>query len=91
MIAMQAACEKLFKRYLKLVPGRDRVFAAQGRVMVIVETRQWKLSYSSLEGVSFDISDPGGLFIEMSKEDKGQHLIPWGQLLRITVNEGPAY
>ena len=56
--------------------------------MVIVETRQWKMSYSPTERARFDLSDDGALFIEVSDEENGVHMIPWNILLRITVNEG---
>lgn len=56
--------------------------------MVVVESRQWKLSYSPMERVKFDLSDEGALLIEVPGDDNGVHLIPWNMILRITVNEG---
>lgn len=85
---MRSTCEKLFQRYLKRFEGRPGVYVQTGRVMVIVETRQWKLSYSPMEKAKFDVSDEGGLFIEVTGEENGVHLIPWNMVLRITVNEG---
>jgi hypothetical protein len=85
---MRSSCEKLFQRYLKRFEGRAGVFTQAGQVMVIVETRQWKLSYSPMERAKFDVSDEGALFIEVSGEENGVHLIPWNMVLRITVNEG---
>lgn len=87
--AIRAACEKLFTRYLKKMEGRAGVFVQSGSTMVVVETRQWKLSYSPMERVKFDLSDEGALFVEVPGDDNGVHLIPWTMLLRITVNEGP--
>ena len=85
---MRASCEKLFQRYLKKFDGRQSVYVQPGRIMVIVETRQWKMSYSPIERARFDLSDDGALFIEVSGEENGVHMIPWNMLLRITVNEG---
>ena len=85
---MRATCEKLFQRYLKKFEARPGVYVQAGRTMVIVETRQWKLSYSPMEKAKFDVSDEGGLFIEVTGEENGVHLIPWNMVLRITVNEG---
>jgi hypothetical protein len=86
--SLRASCEKVFMRYLKRFEGRPGVFVQTGRVMVIVESRQWKLSYSPMEKAKFDLSDEGALFIEVQGEENGVHMIPWNMLLRITVNEG---
>ncbi len=85
---MRSSCEKVFQRYLKRFDGRAGVYVQAGRTMVIIETRQWKLSYSPMERAKFDVSDEGALFIEVSGEENGVHMIPWNMLLRITVNEG---
>lgn len=68
--------------------GRAGVFVQTGRTMVVVESRQWKLSYSPMEKVKFDLTDEGSLLIEVPGDDNGVHLIPWTMILRITVNEG---
>ncbi len=73
---MRATCEKLFQRYLKKFEARPGVYVQAGRTMVIVETRQWKLAYSPIEKAKFDVSDEGGLFIEVTGEENGVHLIP---------------
>lgn len=86
--AIRNACEKLFARYLKKMEGRAGVFMQSGRTMVVVETRQWKLSYSPMERVKFDLTDEAVLFVEVPGDDNGVHMIPWNMLLRITVSEG---
>lgn len=55
--AIRAACEKLFSRYLKKFEGRAGVFVQCGRTRVVVESRQWQLSYSPMERVKFDPTD----------------------------------
>lgn len=86
---MRSAAEKMMKSYLRPVPGRQQVYFQEGRTMVIVESRQWKLSYSRHERVAFDVSDEDALFIELNGEEKGKHCVPWQRILRLTINEGP--
>ena len=85
---MRNVCEKLFKRYLKMNPTRPNVYFQTGGTMVIVESRQWKLAYSSLEKAQFDITDDHAMIIEVPGEH-GAHMVPWHVLVRVTVNEAP--
>ncbi len=85
--AMRAVCEKLFQRYLKPSPGKANTYYQNGQIMVMVESRQWKLAYSPLEKVTFDVSDEHALLIDVPG-DHGTHLVPWHMVLRITVHEG---
>lgn len=89
--SIRGACDKLFTRYLKRLDGRPGVWVQQGRTMVVVETRQWKNSYSPMERARFDLTDEAALMIEVSGEENGVHLIPWHMILRITVNEGDKF
>jgi len=84
---MRSITEKLFQRYLTADAKRPQIYLQGGRVMVIIETRQWKLAYSPMERVSFDLSDEHALLLEVPGEH-GVHLVPWHMVLRITVNEG---
>jgi hypothetical protein len=84
---MHNVCQKLFDKYLKKDPSRENVYFQTGNIMVIVETRQWKLAYSQLEKAKFDVSDPHAILIDVPGEH-GTHLVPWNMVLRITVNEG---
>jgi hypothetical protein len=84
---MRSVCEKLFKQRLKANPARPNAYLQAGHTMVMVESRQWKLAYSPLEKVTFDLSDEHSLQIEVPG-DHGVHLVPWHMILRITVHEG---
>ena len=84
---MRCTCEKLFKKYLKPVPGRLNAYTQGGGTMVMVESRQWKLAYSPLEKVTFDIGDEHAILLEVPG-DHGVHMVPWHMILRITVHEG---
>jgi len=84
---MRSVCQKLFEQYLKNDPLRENVYFQTGNIMVLVETRQWKLAYSTLEKARFDLNDEHAMIIEVPGEH-GAHLIPWHMVLRITVNEG---
>ena len=84
---MRSVCEKLFQKHLKTNPTRPSCYFQAGKTMVMVESRQWKLSYSPLEKVTFDLSDEHALLLEVPGEN-GVHLIPWHMVLRITVFEG---
>jgi hypothetical protein len=84
---MHSVCKKLFQRYLKADPTRENVFFQTGDIMVLVESRQWKLAYSALEKCKFDVSDEHALLIDVPGEH-GTHLVPWHMVLRITVNQG---
>lgn len=84
---MRSVCEKLFQRYLSPKPGKPNVYFQTGQKMVMVESRQWKLAYSPLEKVLFDVSDENALLIDVPG-DHGTHLVPWHMVLRITVSEG---
>jgi hypothetical protein len=86
-ISMRSVCERLFMRFLKTNPGRPNVYFQTGQTMVMLESRQWKLAYSPLEKVMFDLSDESALLVEVPGEH-GVHLVPWHMILRITVNEG---
>ncbi len=83
---MRAVCEKLFQRVLKKDPTRPNLYFQAGQTMVIVETRQWKLAYSPLEKVRFDIGDEHAMLLEVPAEN-AIHLVPWPMVLRITVSE----
>jgi hypothetical protein len=85
--SMRSVCEKVFTKYLKPTPGRANTYFQAGQTMVMVESRQWKLAYSPLEKVKFDVSDEHALLIEVPG-DHGVHLVPWHMVLRITVSEG---
>jgi len=84
---MRSVCEKLFNKYLRPNPVRPGTYIQTGQTMVMVESRQWKLAYSPLEKVTFDISDENAIVIEVPG-DHGAHLVPWHMILRITVSEG---
>ncbi len=84
---MRAVCEELFKKYLKPCPGRPNAYFQAGRTMVMIESRQWKLAYSQLEKVTFDVSDEDAILLEVPG-DQGVHLVPWHMILRITISEG---
>lgn len=84
---MRSVCEAMFKKYLKPCPGRPSAYFQAGRTMVMLESRQWKLAYSHLEKVTYDLSDNQAIVLEVPG-DHGVHLIPWNVLLRITVSEG---
>jgi len=83
---MRTVCQKMFQKLLKPDPTREAVYYQTGTTMVIVETRQWKLSYSPLEKAKFDVNDENAMIIEVPGEH-GAHLVPWHMVLRITVNE----
>jgi hypothetical protein len=87
---MQAVCQKLFQQYLQKDPARENVYFQTGDTMVLVETRQWKLAYSSLEKAKFDLTSESAIVIEVPGE-RGAHLIPWHMVLRITVNRGTGH
>lgn len=87
---MRASAEKLFEKYLQKVDGRKLVYTPKGQVTVIVETRQWKLSFAALERALLDVNDEGALFVE-AKAENGIHMIPWNQVLRVTVHEGHSF
>ena len=87
---MRSVCEKVFMRYLKPCPGRQGTYFQAGQTMVMVESRQWKLAYSPLEKVTFDISDEHAILVDVPG-DRGVHLIPWHMILRITVHEGAGH
>lgn len=84
---MRSVCEKLFVRFLKPSPGRPNVYFQTGRTQVMLESRQWKLAYSPLEKVMFDLSDEHAILVEVPGEG-GVHLVPWHMILRITVSDG---
>lgn len=84
---MRSVCERLFQQHLKSDPTRKNVYFQAGNTMVIMETRQWKLSYSPLEKAKYDVSDEHAILIEVPGEH-GVHLVPWHMLLRVTVFEG---
>jgi hypothetical protein len=84
---MRSVCEKVFKQRLKACPGRPNAFVQSGETMVMVESRQWKLAYSPLERVTFDVSDESALLLEVPG-DRGIHVVPWHMILRITIHEG---
>ena len=84
---MRAVCEGLFKKYLRSCPGRPNAYFQTGQTMVMIESRQWKLAYSHLEKVTFDVSDEDAILLEVPG-DRGVHLVPWHMILRITVSEG---
>lgn len=84
---MRSVCETLFKRYLKPCPGRPSTYFQAGRTMVMLESDKWKLAYSQLEKVTFDLSDEHAIVLEVPG-DQGVHLVPWHALVRITVSEG---
>jgi hypothetical protein len=85
--SMRSVCEKLFAKHLKANPMRPNTYIQTGQTMVMIESRQWKLAYSPLEKVTFDISDENAILIEVPG-DHGVHLVPWHMILRITVTEG---
>jgi hypothetical protein len=87
---MRNSAEKLFERYLQKVDGRKLVYTPKGQTTLIVETRQWKLSFAAMEKALFDINDEGALFVE-AKAENGVHMIPWNQVLRVTVHEGHTF
>ena len=84
---MRSVCEMLFKRYLKPSPGRPNTYFQAGHTMVMIESRQWKLAYSQLEKVTFDLSDEHAILLEVPG-DCGVHLVPWHAVIRVTVSEG---
>lgn len=87
---MRSSAEKLFDKYLQPVAGRKLVYTPKGQLTVIVETRQWKLSFATMERALFDVNDEGSLFIEAQAEN-GVHMIPWSQVLRVTVHQGHSF
>ncbi len=84
---MRSACEQLFQKYLKPYPERPNCFIQAGQTQVMVESRQWKLAYSPLEQVVYDIGSEHGMILEVPG-DRGAHVINWNMVLRITVHEG---
>ena len=84
---MRSVCEQLFQRYLKPVAGRPGCYAQAGQTQVMIESAQWKLAYSPLEKVIFDLSNEQALLMDVPG-DRGTHLVNWGRMLRITVHEG---
>lgn len=84
---MRSICEKVFARYLKPTRGREHCYFQDGQTQVMIESRQWKMAYSPLEKVTFDVSDEHALLLEVPG-DNGVHLVPWHMVLRITVNQG---
>ena len=84
---MRSVCETLFKRYLKPAPGKPNHYVQAGQTMVMLESRQWKLAYSPLEKVTFDLNDEHAMLLEVPG-DHGVHLVPWHAIVRITVSEG---
>jgi hypothetical protein len=84
---MRSICEKLFTKLLKPAPGRPNCFIQTGQTMVMIESRQWKLAYSPLEKVIFDLGDENAILLEVPG-DHGVHLVPWHMVLRVTVHEG---
>lgn len=87
---MQTVCKKVFQQYLQKDPARENVYFQTGDTMVLVETRQWKLAYSSLEKAKFDVNDESAMVIEVPGE-RGAHVVPWHMVLRITVNQGAGH
>lgn len=83
---MRSVCEKLFMQRLRPCPGKPNTYVQAGQTMVMIESRQWKLAYSPLEKVTFDLSDEHALLLEVPG-DHGVHLVPWNMILRITVHE----
>jgi hypothetical protein len=84
---MRSVCEKLFTKYLKPSSGRPNCYVQAGQTQVMIESRQWKLAYSPLEKVVYDLSDEHALLLDVPG-DRGTHLVPWHMILRITVHEG---
>jgi hypothetical protein len=84
---MRSACEKLFQKHLKPNPSRPNVYFQAGQTMVMIESTQWKLAYSQLEKVSFDLNDEHAIVLEVPG-DHGVHMVPWEKIVRITVSEG---
>jgi hypothetical protein len=56
----------------------------------MLESAQWKLAYSPLEKVVFDLSSEYALLLDVPS-DRGTHLVNWNRLLRITVHEGAGH
>jgi hypothetical protein len=83
---MRAVCERVFKQHLKPSPNRQDAYFQSGKSMVVVESRQWKMAYSPLEKVTYDIADANAMVIEVPG-DNGVHVVPWNMILRITVSE----
>jgi hypothetical protein len=84
---MRSVCEKLFMQRLRACPGKPNTYMQSGQTMVMVESRQWKLAYSALEKVTFDLSDESALVLEVPG-DRGVHIVPWHMILRVTIHEG---
>ena len=84
---MRSVCETMFKRLLKPSPGKPNCYIQSGQTMVMVESDKWKLAYSQLERVTFDISDEHALIMDVPG-DHGVHLVPWHVIVRITITDG---
>lgn len=84
---MRTVCEQLFQRYLRPIPNRPGCYIQVGQTQVMVESAQWKLAYSPLEKVVYDLSSEHGLLLEVPG-DRGTHLVNWNRVVRITVHEG---
>jgi hypothetical protein len=82
---MRATVEAVFDKYLDPVPDRPGFYTQSGKTMVLVESRQWKLAYSPLERVTFDLNDEYAIVLDVPT-DHGVHIIPWHMVLRITVS-----
>jgi hypothetical protein len=84
---MRSVCEALFKKHLNPAPGRPNGYIQTGQTMVMIESRQWKLAYSPLEKVVFDLTDENAIVLEVPG-DHGVHLVPWHVIIRITISSG---
>ena len=84
--SLRKVCEKIFTKYLKPTPNRPNCYFQAGQTQVMIESRQWKLAYSPLEKVTYDLSDESAIVLEIPSE--GIHLVPWNVVLRVSVNQG---
>ena len=85
--SVRSVCERVFTKYLRPTPGRPNCYFQAGRTQVMIESRQWKLAYSPLEKVVYDLSDESAMVLEVPG-DNGVHVVPWHMVLRISVNDG---
>ena len=81
---MQGICEAIFGRFLE---AHESGAFINPKAVVVIETVNGKLTWSTSNDVLFEVRQPEGLLIESIGDEKSQQVISWAQMVRIVVTE----